>query len=279
MTLDVQSGQRAGSGTTHLVDEQHSDGDRRPVIELTKAWKMFGHVTALRDVDLTAMPGEVLAIVGDNGAGKSTLIKVLSGVHSPDRGELRIGGQVVHQPDPALVRELGVSAVFQDLAVVEPLDIATNMFLGRPLTKMRVFTDRRRMIAEAASTLQQLKVRLPSVRVPIGLLSGGQRQGVAIARAVHEDNPIILMDEPTAALGVRETAQVGAMIAELRARNKAVLLVSHDLPFVLEFADRVQVMRLGEVRAVRRIAEVDRDQLVGLITGSIEGDRVSSDDR
>lgn len=241
-----------------------------PALEVVNGWMAFGHVTALRDAHIRVDSGEVLALLGDNGAGKSTLVKVLAGVYKLDAGELRVNGKVVEHPDPRTVRRLGVSTVFQDLAVVETLDIAANMFLGEPIRKFGVFANRRKMINESARALQSLKVRVPSVRVPIGELSGGQRQGVAIARAVRQENPVILMDEPTAALGVRETAQVRDIVRHLRDEGKAVVLVSHDLEFVFEVADRIQVMRLGRVQGIRRVTETDRQEVVGLITGVVE---------
>lgn len=243
-----------------------------PILEIRNGWKSFGHVTALRDVSLAARPGEVLALLGDNGAGKSTMVKVLAGVHTLDAGSYRIEGRPVGQGGVSEMRKLGISAVFQDLAVVETLDIAANMFLGQPITRAGIFVDRRAMMTKAAQTLQDLKVRIPSVRVPVGELSGGQRQGVAIARAVLQDNPIVLMDEPTAALGVRETKQVGETIEHLRQVGKAVILVSHDMEFVFEYADRLQVLRLGEIRAVRSVAQTDRREVVALITGAAPAD-------
>jgi ABC-type sugar transport system ATPase subunit len=224
---------------------------QRPTLEVTGGWKSFGHVTALRDVKLNAYSGEILAILGDNGAGKSTLVKVLAGVHNLDAGELRINGQTVDRTSPRLARQHGVSTVFQDLAVIETLDIAANMFLGQQIRRGWIFANRRRMFAEAAESLAALGVRVPSVRAQLGELSGGQRQGVAIARAVRGDNPIVLMDEPTAALGVRETAHVGEIIQALKRLGKCVILVSHDLEFVFKVSDRLLVMRLGRVQGRR----------------------------
>jgi simple sugar transport system ATP-binding protein/D-xylose transport system ATP-binding protein len=243
-----------------------------PTLEVSNGWKSFGHVTALRGVSLAAYAGEVLALVGDNGAGKSTLVKVLAGVHSLDSGEHRIGGRLLEKTDPRSAKSLGVSTVFQDLAIVDTLDVAANMFLGQPLRRLRVFANRGRMVDEAARSLRDLGIRVPSVRVAAGELSGGQRQGVAIGRAVRQDNPIILMDEPTAALGVRETMQVGQIISELRSRGKSVILVSHDLEFVFAVADRLLVLRLGQVQGVRKVAETDRREVVGLITGAHPAD-------
>ena len=244
-----------------------------PVLELRHVSKAFGHVVALDDVSLEAYPGSVLVIVGDNGAGKSTMIKVLSGVYPVDSGELLIDGRPVNLSSPARAREHGIAIVFQNLALVECLDVAENMYLGRPLKRAGFFADRRAMINGAADTLAALKVRIPSVRVPVGVLSGGQRQGVAIARAVQQDARIVLLDEPTAALGYRETQQVIAIIGQLRDAGKAVVLISHDLEMVFDVADRFQVMRLGRVQGVRNRSNADRSEIVGLITGAIEADR------
>jgi ABC-type sugar transport system ATPase subunit len=250
--------------------EAHSP-QLRPALEVTNGWKSFGRVTALRDVKLTAYPGEILAILGDNGAGKSTLVKVLAGVYNLDAGEFRINGHTVDRTSPRFARKHGVSTVFQDLAVIETLDIAANMFLGQQIRRGWIFANRRRMFAEAADSLAALGVRIPSVRAQVGELSGGQRQGVAIARAVREDNPIMLMDEPTAALGVRETAHVGEIIQELKRRGKCVILISHDLEFVFKVSDRLLILRLGGVQGLRNTSSTDQQDVVALITG-LRGD-------
>jgi ABC-type sugar transport system ATPase subunit len=244
-----------------------------PALELRHASKAFGHVVALDDVSLRADPGSVTVIVGDNGAGKSTMMKVLSGVYPLDSGELLVDGRPTVLTSPAKARERGIAAVFQNLALVECLDVAANMYLGRQIRRWGFFADKKAMIEGAADTLTELKVRIPSVRVPVGVLSGGQRQGVAIARAVQQDTPIILLDEPTAALGYRETQQVITIIQRLRDAGKAVVLVSHDLSMVFDVADTIQVMRLGRVQGVRRREAADRSEIVGLITGAIDADR------
>ena len=169
--------------------------------------KSFGYVVALDQASIAAVPGEVIAIVGDNGAGKSTMVKVLSGIYPMDSGEIYFEGQRVSVNNPRDAQNLGIATVFQDLALVEALDVAANMYLGRPL-KRSIFVDRRAMVEGAADLLRELRIRVPSVRVPVGSLSGGQRQGVAIARAILQRGRVILMDEPTAALGVRETQHV-----------------------------------------------------------------------
>ena len=243
-----------------------------PVLELRGVSKAFGHVVALDRATLVSNAGEVLALVGDNGAGKSTLVKILAGVHQMDSGELLIDGQPVQLGGPGHARQLGIATVFQDLALVECLDIAANMYLGRPPRRWGVFVDRPKMISGAADVLQQLKIRLTSVQVPVGALSGGQRQAVALARAVLQQGRVVLMDEPTAALGVRETQHVLELVLELRSQGAAIILVSHNLEAVFGVADRIQVMRLGRVQGVRRIEQTDRNEVVGLITGAVAGD-------
>jgi len=237
-------------------------------LELRGITKRFGHVTALSDVDLVGYPGEVLAVVGDNGAGKSTLIKIVSGVHRPDDGEIRISGNQRVFRNAADARQAGVATVFQDLALVEVLDVSTNMFLGQ-FPRRGWFVDRKAMDAESRAFLDELKVTVPSVRTEIGMLSGGQRQIIAVARAMRTGAQIVLLDEPTAALGVRETAHAVGLIRELRDRGNTVICVSHDMNFVFDVADRVQVMRLGQVAGVRDIAGTSKEEVIGLITGSL----------
>jgi ABC-type sugar transport system ATPase subunit len=245
---------------------------RDPLARVERVSRAFGHVQALKDVSLEARRGEVLAVVGDNGAGKSTLVKVLAGVLRPDSGELFIDGARHDFHTPIDAQRAGIATVFQDLALVEVLDVATNMFLGR-VPHRGPFVDRRRMVNAAADLLVSLKIRVPSVRVPVGLLSGGQRQGVAVARAVLQGGELFLMDEPTAALGVRESAQVLEIIAELREQGRGVVIITHDLEVVFEISDRIQVMRLGRRVGVRRTSDTDRSEIVGLITGTISPDR------
>ena len=245
-------------------------------LQLRGVVKRFGHVTALSEVDLSADPGQVLAIVGDNGAGKSTLIKIISGVHQPDEGELRVDGEPVVLRNPADARKAGVATVFQDLALVEVLDVSTNMFLGQ-FPRRGWFVDRKAMDAQSRAFLDELKVTVSSVRSEIGMLSGGQRQIVAVARAISTGAQIVLLDEPTAALGVRETAHATRLIRQLRDRGCTVICVSHDMNFVFDVADRVQVMRLGRVAGVRDVATTTKDEVVGLITGSLS-DRDGEDE-
>jgi ABC-type sugar transport system ATPase subunit len=244
-------------------------------LELRGVRKSFGPVNALEHVDFSAYAGEVHAIVGDNGAGKSTMIKVVTGIHRGDGGDIFIAGDPMDlRHDAAEAQGRGIAVVYQDLALVECLDIATNMALGNLPYKWGFVLDRKRMDAEASAALTDLKARVGDVRTPVGLLSGGQRQVVAIARAVRMDKPIILLDEPTAALGVRESAYVGDMLDELRAKGKAVICVSHDLEFVFAHADRITVLRLGKSVGTRIVSEVTRDEIIALITGIDPGDAV-----
>ncbi|MDR7188216.1 simple sugar transport system ATP-binding protein/D-xylose transport system ATP-binding protein [Microbacterium sp. BE35] len=224
-------------------------------------------------MDFAAYPGEVHAIVGDNGAGKSTMIKIITGIHRGDAGEILIDGKPMElRHDASESQERGIAVVYQDLALVECLDISTNMALGNLPRRWGVVLDRKRMDREAATALRDLKARVGDVRTPVGLLSGGQRQVVAIARAVRMDKPIILLDEPTAALGVRESAYVGDMFVQLREAGKAVICVSHDLEFVFKHADRITVLRLGRSIGTRKVSEVTRDEIIAMITGATPGD-------
>lgn len=239
-----------------------------PALALSGLSKSFGHIQALRQIDLAVHPGEVLALLGDNGAGKSTLVKIVSGLFPPDTGAISVHGTPVHFATPSDAQRAGVATVYQDLALVEVLDVATNMFIGQVPTR-RGFVDRRRMVRESEQFLRSLDVTVASVRTPIGMLSGGQRQIIAIARALRLGADTVLLDEPTAALGVRETAQAADLIRRLREQDKAVILVSHDMELVFDVADRAAVLRLGRLAGTRSIADTDRDQIVGLITGSI----------
>jgi ABC-type sugar transport system ATPase subunit len=253
--------QSASAGTPH----------RAPALSLRGVSKNFGHINALIDIHLDAYPGEVLALLGDNGAGKSTLVKIMSGLYGPDSGEIQVEGAKVTFPTPSAAQRAGVATVYQDLALVEVLDVATNMFIGQVPTR-RGFVDRRRMVRESEEFLRSLNVTVASVQTPIGMLSGGQRQIIAIARALRLGAAAVLLDEPTAALGVRETEQAADLIRSLRTQGRAVILVSHDMELVFAVADRAMVLRLGRSVGTRKVAHTDRDEIIGLITGSRSGD-------
>ena len=249
---------------------------RTPVLQARGLVKKYGHVTALDGADFDLMPGEVLAVIGDNGAGKTSLIKALTGAVQPDSGEILLDGRPVRFRDPLDARKHGIETVYQDLAVAESLDIATNMFLGREVRKPgvlgRVFRmlDKKHMREESARHMAALKIGLRSLTQPVESLSGGQRQGVAVARAVAWATHVVVMDEPTAALGVKESGQVLDMIRRVRDRGTPVVLISHNMPHVFEIADRIHVQRLG--RRVAEIAPGDHSmaEVVAIMTGAIQ---------
>ncbi|TDC27166.1 sugar ABC transporter ATP-binding protein [Streptomyces sp. 8K308] len=228
--------------------------------------KNFGAVAALTDVDLDVAPGEVVAVVGDNGAGKSTLVKVLAGVHRADSGRIAFGDTEVTIAGPADAHALGVATVFQDLALCENLDVVENLFLGRELRRRRL--DEVTMELRSWELLRQLSARIPSVRVPVAALSGGQRQTVAIARSLLGDPRIIVLDEPTAALGVAQTTEVLNLIERLRDRGLGVVMISHNLADVRAVADRVAVLRLGRNNGFFGVAEASDEDIVAAIIGA-----------
>lgn len=245
----------------------------QPLVQMQGITKRFGGVTALQDVDLTAYAGEVLAIVGDNGAGKSTLIKILTGVYQPTEGHILMDGNPLEMASHSDAIANGIDAVYQTLALADHLSPAANMFLGNELTKNVLgipFLDNKRMKTEAARVLEErLGVRLRSMDVMTESLSGGQRQAVAISRAVyHEDLRLLVMDEPTAALGPQETARTLKLIKSLREQGLAVILISHSLDDVFEVADRVHVQRRGRAVGVVKTAESSVQDVLGLIVGA-----------
>ncbi len=228
--------------------------------------KNFGAVQALGGVDLDIPPGQVTALVGDNGAGKSTLIKTIAGIHHPDGGEVLWEGKPVHLKTPKDASALGIATVYQDLALCDNLDIVDNMFLGRELVQHRLLDDAH-MELRAHRTLADLSVvTVKSIRQPVGTLSGGQRQAVAVARAVLWDAKLVIMDEPTAALGVSQTAMVLDLIGTLRDRGIAVLVISHNLNDVFAVADRLAVLHLGTMAAQGPLSSFDTQSAVELIT-------------
>jgi ABC-type sugar transport system ATPase subunit len=238
-----------------------------PLLEARGISKSFLHVQALDNVDFRVEPGEVVALVGDNGAGKSTLMKTLCGAYQPDAGSIVFDGRPVTLRAPRDAIALGIAVVYQDLALVDHRDVASNVFLGREPTRGAA-VDKPRMVREAREVLNNLKVTIPSVQTLVGLLSGGQRQAVAIARAVHQGGRLIFMDEPTAALGVREQAKVLRLIEDLRSRGTAVVVVSHNLQHVFSIADRIVVLRGGQNAGERIKAETTPEDIVRLIVGA-----------
>lgn len=255
--------------STHPTTHQ-TDGS--PILEMKGISKTFGHVQALYKVDFELYPSEVLALVGDNGAGKSTLIKILSGVYTKDEGEIMIDGEHVEVHTPSDAQRCGISTVYQDLALVDVCDVGTNIYLGLWPRRLGFLINFSKMYAQSRETLGTLRIDMPSVRVNVGELSGGQRQAVAIARALARGERIFLLDEPTAALGVEQQAKVTELIADLKAHGKSIVVISHNLEHVFEVADRVVVLRHGRRVGTRCKANTSKEEIVGLITGAVRGD-------
>jgi ABC-type sugar transport system ATPase subunit len=244
------------------------DAPATPLVRLDRVRKEFGAVVALQEVSLDVNAGEIVALVGDNGAGKSTLVKMIAGVHQPTSGEILLDGQPVTLSGPKDARGHGIEVVYQDLALADNQPVYMNMFLGRELVRGPLRRlDRARMARETQELLDELDVRIPSPRATIRDLSGGQRQGVAIGRATHWAQRLVLMDEPTAALGVQETARVEEIILRMRERGRAILVVSHSLDQVFRISDRICVLRRGTQVGVRETAQTDGDEIVAMITG------------
>jgi simple sugar transport system ATP-binding protein len=244
------------------------------LLEVRNVQKHFGRVVALREANFALRPNEVHAIVGDNGAGKSTLIKIISGVVQADAGEITIDGRPVSIANPREARELGIETVYQDLALADHLDAAGNLFLGReelrpaPLSWFG-FLDKRAMRRRAQEEMRRLKIGIQSVDEPVLRLSGGQRQAVAVARAIAWGTRIVILDEPTAALGVRESSMVLELINEVRSQGLAVIMISHNLPEVFAVADRITVLRHGRTIVSLDKSETSLDAVVGMMTGAL----------
>ncbi|WP_437734345.1 ATP-binding cassette domain-containing protein [Sorangium sp. So ce1335] len=245
---------------------------RTPILELRGIRKRFGAVQALSGVDLEVFPGEVVALVGDNGAGKSTLIKTIAGIFPPDGGEMRFAGQPVALRGPKDASRLGIATVYQDLALCDNLDVVANLFLGReeidPLSRAM---NEEQMERRALEVLRTLNVNIPVVRAPVAALSGGQRQSVAVARAVMGEAKLVMLDEPTAALGVAQTRQVLELISRLKQQGLGVLVISHNLADVFEVSDRIVVLRLGQLAGTFDTSAASREQVVARITGADAG--------
>ena len=238
-----------------------------PVLALKDIRKTFGGVVAIENFSLEIQPGEIVALVGDNGAGKSTLIKIISGVYAPTSGSISIEGGPVTMANATMARAHGIEVVYQDLALADQQTVYMNMFLGREPVNRFGLLDRRTMISETEKLVKELDVRIPSAHATIRDLSGGQRQGVAIARATRWASKLILLDEPTAALGVAETAKVEAIVQSLKSRNIGVLIISHSLDQVFKLSDRICVLRRGKQIGLRNTAETNKNEIVSMITG------------
>jgi D-xylose transport system ATP-binding protein len=240
-----------------------------PVLALRGISKRFGAVQALTDVELEVRSGEVVALVGDNGAGKSTLVKTIAGVHPIDEGVIEWEGRPVTINRPHDAQGLGIATVYQDLALCDNLDVVQNLFLGREIRKVGVL-DEVEMEKRSRELLNTLSIRIPSVRIPIASLSGGQRQTVAIARSLIGDPKVVILDEPTAALGVEQTAQVLDLVERLRERGLAVILISHNMVDVMAVADQVAVLRLGRNNGVFATKDTNQEEIISAITGATD---------
>jgi D-xylose transport system ATP-binding protein len=239
-----------------------------PILAVEDLSLAFGSVQALRDVTLELAPGEITALVGDNGAGKSTLVRCMSGVHRPDSGRMLLDGEPVQFRSAEDARHAGIETVHQNLALVEDLTVWQNLFLNRELTR-GPFLDRAAMRRRAEEMVSELAVNVPAVGARVRRLSGGQRQAVAICRAAGFDSRLVIMDEPTAALGVQETERVENLIRGLRDKGRAVLLISHDFQQVLRLSDQVWVMRSGRCVGGRRTKDTTGEEIVSLVTGAL----------
>lgn len=254
--------------TLQASSTHHAEPTGDPVMSLRDISKSFGAVRALDAVDLDIFRSEVVAIVGDNGAGKSTLVKILAGVHPQDSGSISFGGKPVSIPSPAASRALGLATVFQDLALCDNLDVVSNLFLGH---EMGTFTlDEEEMEKRSWDLLRQLSAKIPSVRIAVASLSGGQRQTVAIARSLIGEPAVVILDEPTAALGVAQTAEVLNLVERLRERGLGVVLISHNMADVQAVADRVVVLRLGRNNGDFLVSEVSYEEIISAITGATD---------
>ena len=243
-----------------------------PILKAVDLYKHFGGLVAVDHVSLEVHAGEVVGLLGDNGAGKSTLIKMISGVYQPDGGRIVLNGRDVSFASPQDARDAGIETIYQDLALCENLDAGANIFLGRepvrPVLAVLRAVDRQRMLEESRRILAQLDIRIPGLARPIRQMSGGQRQAVAIARAVYWNARLMIMDEPTAALGVPEQRKVLSLVRTLRERGVGVVIISHNLQDVLDVADRAVVMRRGRTVGERKAAETNTTDLLGLMLGA-----------
>lgn len=271
-----------GYKTVSEADAQREDpasGGQRPVLEVVDVKKAYGNVEALRRASMKVHAGEVVALIGDNGAGKSTLIKIISGVEQADSGKLLIDGQPVTLRGPQDIKDHGIETVHQDLAVAPDLSASANLFLGREKTRAGIlgslgFLAKKQMDKVAADSFQELGVSLRNPAISVDRLSGGQRQSVAVARAAYWARRLIILDEPTAALGVKQTAQVLDLVRRVRDSGLGVILISHNMPDVMAISDRIEVLRLGESVASFKTSEATGDDLVSAMTGSrVESDR------
>jgi D-xylose transport system ATP-binding protein len=242
----------------------------QPILTMQEVSKSFGHVEALKNVSLDIYPGEILGLLGDNGAGKSTLIKIISGVYRADQGKFTYQGEEVHLASPSAAQGIGIATVYQDLSLVDTRPVANNIFLGREPRRWRFLLNRKKMEKDATEILERLKIRLPSVSVDVEVLSGGQRQAVAIARAIAQGGSVLLLDEPWAALGVEQTHQVRDLMMDLRSHGVAMILITHDLSDILSITDKIAVLRHGRLVAFLNSKETSVNEIIGWITGALK---------
>jgi fructose transport system ATP-binding protein len=276
-----------GEGVMTTTPSPEATGQKAgvtPILEARGLVKRYGHVTALAGSDFELMPGEILAVIGDNGAGKSSLIKCLSGAVLPDEGEIRLDGRPIHMRTPIDARAYGIETVYQTLAVSPSLDIADNLYLGREpraagiMGKVFRKLDRAKMRAEATRQMTELGIMtIQDISQQVESLSGGQRQGVAVARAAAFGSKVIILDEPTAALGVKESAHVLELILKVRDSGIPVILISHNMPHVFEVADRIHIHRLGQRIAVVTPQSHTMNEVVAIMTGAAEPGAVGAD--
>src|SRR5881275_3145526 len=264
----VEASHPGGLHHALLVQERSSMSDT-PFLQLQNITKTFGSVQALDDVDFEVRVGEVMALVGDNGAGKSTLVKCVAGTHAADSGRILFEGQEVHIHGPKDAARLGIEVVYQDLALCDNLDVVQNMYLGRELNRAQILNEAsmEQRTSETLATLAVTTIR--SVRQPVATLSGGQRQSVAVARAVMWNSRVVILDEPTAALGVAQTRQVLDLVKRLAEKDQGVVIVSHNLHDIFEVADRITVLRLGRDVGVYERSQTTQQAIVEAITAGV----------
>lgn len=252
--------------------QKYDTPDAQPVLQVNNLTKRFGGLLAVDNVSLSVYPGEVMGLLGDNGAGKSTFIKLISGVYRPDNGSIAFNGAVVHHASPLAARQSGIETIYQDLALCENLDAPTNIFLGREPTRRKFgfvsVVNRAFMHDEARQLLARLDIHIPDLHVPMHQMSGGQRQAVAIARALYWNARLMIMDEPTAALGVPEQMKVLDLVRRLRSQHIPVIIISHNLQDVFAVADRVVVLRRGSKVGERNVSQTDSSEIVSMMVGA-----------
>ncbi|KNF09274.1 monosaccharide ABC transporter ATP-binding protein, CUT2 family [Gottschalkia purinilytica] len=241
--------------------------EKIPVLAMKNVTKNFGNIEALKNIKLDIYKGEIVAFVGDNGAGKSTLMKILSGNYAPTSGHIEVFGKKIEKFNPDNALSQGITTVYQDLALVDYLDISSNIFLGNEILKIKFFTDKKTMRLKSQEILNELSINIPSIESEVGQLSGGQRQGVAIARAINQGGKILILDEPTAAMGLKESREVYNTIKKLSEKSLTIMIVSHNLQEVFNIATRICILRHGELIGDLKTSETTYSEVVKIITG------------